>query len=238
MNIRDHIASIIQEFIDFDIPFTLNSLRRKIQSKYFYPSDDLLLYHLDWAVKKFQLSKSDMFYFKERNNMNNLHLEVLNQMMILFGQRQLFTAYDITRILRVKDRNVTHDDVRSWVEFYYKQVGLERTIGYHLPYSPSPQIYHTKNQDILKYDPDALDPNKEVKVTTKEAKAATIPVQTEYWYALIHKPSGERVTPYKGNKLGLYRTRNGPKQLMISQGIYSKDYEIIKYEVLLKPVGA
>lgn len=180
--------------------------------------------------------------------MNSLHVEILNEMMLLCGQ-SMFTVYDVRRILEHKTgEKFSHDDVREWVEFYYKQVGLRREIGYQLPYSPPPQIYYTKGQDINKYDPDALDPLNayEVKVTAKQAKAAimpaqsrtvkvvAVPVQTEYLYALVDKKTGKRIRPCKGNSIGLYKTRNGPMQLQWPGK--KKDYEVIKYEVILKPV--
>jgi hypothetical protein len=175
------------------------------------------------------------------------HSDVLNEILLLKG-KSMFTVYDVRRILEHKSGlTVNHSIVRDWVEFYYKQAGLRRDIGYHLSYSPPPQIYYVDGQNIINYDPDALDPTN-IQVSDGEAKAASIPaksrtikvvavpVQTEYLYALVNKKTGERVKPFKGNTVGLYKTRNGPVQLQDNR-YYYKDYEVIKYEVVLKPVG-
>lgn len=178
--------------------------------------------------------------------MSDLSHEVIDEMLLLRG-RNLFTVYDITRRLQSKCKTpIIHDEVRSTVEAFYRQAGLRRDIGYHLPFSPPPQIYYVTGQDINDYDPDALDPAN-VNVTAAEAEVATIPVprtlqvvavpvQTEYMYALVNKKTGERIAPYKGNSIGLYKTRNGPSQLQDSRSLH-RDYEVVRYEVILKPVG-
>lgn len=158
--------------------------------------------------------------------MKNLNSEVLNEMMLLAG-RDIFSVYDIRRILENKSgKNINHDEVRKWVEFYYKMVGLNRRIGYHLPFSPPPQLYYVKGQDISKYDPNALKP-----------VVKNLQPKKEYWYALLHKPSGQILTS-KSNWNGFYRNRVGPAALRSSRKKeIGKDCEIVKYEVILTPVG-
>lgn len=178
--------------------------------------------------------------------MRDLSHEVIEEMLLLRG-RSLFTVYDITRRLQSKHiTHINHDEVRSTVEAFYRQAGLRRDIGYHLSFSPPPQIYYVTGQDINDYDPDALDPAN-VNVTAEEAEVATIPVprtvqvlavpvQTEYLFALVDKHTGKRAVPFKGNSVGLYKTRNGPNQLK-SNHAWNPDYEVVRYEVILKPVG-
>ena len=98
-----------------------------------------------------------------------------------------FTVFDVTRLIKFyKDVNVNHDDVRNEVEDYFfdgsiwgdgratlinpTKIGWKRTIGYHLPFTPPPQIYHRKDFNIKAYDQERLDPAKHDSATILKRK--------------------------------------------------------------------
>lgn len=172
-------------------------------------------------------------------------MEVKQVIDNLTNGNKLFTVYDITRILKQKDKFVDHNDVRTWVRYYYQNggfpAGWTNKIGGHLPYNPSPHIYAPPKANIRQYDPDALDPARSiinlVPVSVSMCNSSLLTsTQTEYWYALIYKPNKTVVRPNKGNTLGLYKTRQGPSQLKPTDQKLAKDYEIVKYKVTLERV--
>lgn len=181
--------------------------------------------------------------------MYDLNKEVFDEMLVRKSNKEMFTVYDIRRILLCRiGGTIYHDDVRVAVESQYKQAGFHRDIGYHLPYSPPPQIYYQKGQDINKYDPEALDPIRSTTIPTagfvsmcgncmpaiSSFSQPKPKVQTEYFYARVNKKTGERSKPYSSyNHSGLYRTKNGPVQL----GGNDKDHEVVKYKVTLERVN-
>lgn len=179
----------------------------------------------------------------------NLDKLVMNEMRIRKSNKEMFSVYDITRIIRNNVKTlISHDDVRKAVESQYQKIGLLREIAYHLPFSPPPQCYYQNGQDIIKYDPDALDPTKEV-ITANlsqlgvsgfyQCKPSSISgntqPQVEYFYACVDKKTGERaisISIDSNNRTGLYLDKNGPAQLLRN----NPNHEVVKYKVTLEMV--
>ena len=173
--------------------------------------------------------------------MYNLEKEVLNEILLRKDRNEMFTAYDITRILRSKIKTIiNHDDVRTAVESQYKKAGFQREVAYHLPYSPPPQIYHQKGQDICNYDPNALDPDHKTAVIVSmcEIGMPSISLLSKSQsslkvYALVEKASGLVVKNYSGRGGEFYLSKQGPNQ-MLRKKLKPDAYEIVEYKVTLE----
>jgi hypothetical protein len=85
-------------------------------------------------------------------------VKVETQVIGLTGDKQMFTAFDVTRRLRAKGEDVRHYDVKSVVHdcFARGQMGMDYDRTVRNVAGGSPFIYHPDTKDPEAYDPHEL----------------------------------------------------------------------------------
>jgi len=86
------------------------------------------------------------------------------QVEAITGDKQMFTAFDVTRRLRNKGEQIRHMDVREVVHDMYRQGtignGYIRTLR-SINQSDSAFVYHRHDHDLSEYKPYALKPRQD-----------------------------------------------------------------------------
>ena len=85
-------------------------------------------------------------------------VKVETQVIGLTGDKQMFTAFDVTRRLRAKGEDVRHYEVKSVVHDFFArgQMGMDYDRTVRNVAGGSPFIYHPDTKDPEDYNPNAL----------------------------------------------------------------------------------
>ena len=101
--------------------------------------------------------------------------QVEAQVEAVTGDKQMFTAFDITRRLRAKGEHIAHSDVRDVVHGMYRDGEMHddyiRTLQ-NINTSDTAFVYHMPSHDLSEYKPYALKPDGK--------KSAPVPVHNVF----------------------------------------------------------